>query len=47
MTGKLILTQDFKNQSEIQLNVEAVTSGIYQLYIQTNEGNTVMKLIKK
>lgn len=47
LTGKLIKTQSFTNDSEIQLNVENLTTGTYQLHIQTNEGTAVKNLIKK
>jgi len=47
VTGKLINTQNFNNETEIQLNIEALTSGTYLLHLQTNEGTTIKKLIKK
>ncbi len=47
VTGKLINTQKFSNESEIQLNVEALNSGTYLLHLQTNEGIAVKKLVKK
>ncbi len=47
VTGKLINTQKFSNESEIQLNVEALSSGTYLLHLQTNEGIAVKKLVKK
>jgi len=46
-TGKLINTQNFSEQTEIQLNLENLASGTYMLYLQTNEGVAVKKLIKK
>ena len=46
-TGKLIDTQKFNNETEIQLNVETLNSGTYLLHLQTNEGIAVKKLVKK
>lgn len=46
-TGKLINTQSFNNETEIQLNVENLASGTYMLHLQTNEGTAVKKLVKK
>jgi len=46
-TGKQLSTQSFNNEPEIQLNVESLPSGVYQLYLQTNEGIAVKKLVKK
>ena len=46
LSGKLITTQNFNNEAEIQLNVETLTSGTYLLHIQTNEGIAVKKLVK-
>ncbi len=47
IAGKLITTQNFNEQAEIQLNVENLASGTYMLHLQTNEGTTVKKLVKK
>ena len=47
VTGKLINTQNFNNETEIQLNVETFSSGTYILHLQTNEGTAIKKLIKK
>lgn len=47
VTGKLINTQKFNNEAEIQLNVEHLASGTYMLHLRTNEGTAVKKLIKK
>ena len=47
LAGKLISTQNFNNEAEIQLNVETLTSGTYLLHIQTNESTAVKKLIRK
>ena len=46
-TGKLISTQSFTNEAEIQLNVEHLASGTYMLHLQTTEGTAVKKLVKK
>jgi len=46
-TGKLITTQNFNEQTEIQLHVENLASGTYLLHLQTNEGMAVKKLVKK
>ena len=45
--GKLINTQNFNEQIEIQLNVENLANGTYMLHLQTNEGTAVKKLVKK
>ena len=47
VTGKLINTQKFGNEPEIQLNVEALNSGTYLLHLQTPKGTAVKKLVKK
>src|SRR5690606_36457497 len=46
-TGKLINTQNYNNEAELQLNVENLASGTYMLHLQTNEGTAVKKLVKK
>ena len=46
-TGKLITTESYNNETEIQLNVEHLASGTYMLHLQTNEGTAVKKLVKK
>src|SRR5690606_15553748 len=45
--GKLITTQNFNEQTEIQLNVENLASGTYLLHLKTEEGTAVKKLVKK
>ena len=45
--GKLITTENYNNQTEIQLNVEHLASGTYLLHLKTNEGTAVKKLVKK
>src|SRR5690606_9230767 len=47
ITGKLINTQNYNNETEIQLNVEHLASGTYILHLQTNEGTAVKKLVRK
>ncbi len=47
IAGKQLSTQSFNNQTEIQLNVENLSSGTYMLHLQTNEGIAVKKLVKK
>jgi len=47
LVGKLINTQNFNSEINIQLNIETLTSGTYLLHLQTNEGTAVKKLIKK
>src|SRR5690554_3173722 len=47
VTGKQLTTQTFNNQTEIQLNVENLASGVYMLHIETNKGTAVKKLVKK
>ena len=47
VTGKLINTQKFNKEAEIHLNVENLVSGSYLLYLQTDQGIAVKKLIKK
>ena len=46
-TGKLLKTQSFTNEKEIQLNVDNLASGTYMLHLQTNQGLAVKKLVKK
>src|SRR5690554_578814 len=47
ITGKQLSIQTFNNQTEIQLNVENLASGVYMLYIETETGVAVKKLVKK
>jgi len=47
LSGKLITTQNFNNETEIQLNVETLKPETYLIHLQTNQGITVKKLIKK
>jgi len=45
-TGKLITTQTFNDQTQIQLNLSTLNSGTYLLHLKTNEGIAVKKLVK-
>jgi len=47
ITGKHLTTQNFNNESEIQLNIENLASGVYMLHIETDKGTAVKKLVKK
>lgn len=47
VTGKWLGTQTFNKEAAIQLNVENLASGVYMLHIETNEGVTLKKLVKK
>ena len=47
IAGKLLSTQSFNNQTEVQLNVENLASGTYLLHLKTEEGTAVKKLVKK
>lgn len=47
VAGKALSTQRFNNESELQLNVESLASGVYLLHMQTDEGTAVKKLVKK
>lgn len=47
VAGKLLRTQSFNNETEIQLNVANLTSGTYLLHLKTETGTAVKKLVKK
>lgn len=47
LAGKLIHTQNFDSEAEVQLNVADLAIGTYMLYLETNEGTAVKKFIKK
>ena len=47
MNGKVIKTQTFNYQNEVQLNMGQMSAGVYLLHIKTNQGETVKKVIKK
>lgn len=46
-SGKHLSTQSVNSESEIQLNVENLSSGTYILHLETNRGTAVKKLVKK
>lgn len=45
--GKIVKSQKCKSESEIQLNIEDLASGVYMLHIKTEEGVAVKKIVKK
>jgi len=47
VAGKQLSTQNYNNETEIQINVENLVSGTYMLHLQTEEGIAVKKLVKK
>ncbi|KAA5537877.1 T9SS type A sorting domain-containing protein [Paenimyroides baculatum] len=47
LAGKVISTQSFNSEAEVQLNVADLASGTYMLYLETNQGTAVKKFIKK
>jgi len=47
VTGKQLSTQNYNNETQLQLNVENLASGIYMLHLETNQGIAVKKLVKK
>jgi len=47
VTGKQVSTQNYNNETQLQLNVENLASGTYMLHLETNEGMAVKKLVKK
>lgn len=47
VAGKLVNTQFFDNEAEVQLNIETLSSGKYMLHIETDQGTAMKKLIKK
>lgn len=47
INGKQLTTQNYNNETQIQLNVENLASGTYMLHIQTNAGLAVKKLVKQ
>src|SRR5690554_287972 len=47
VTGKQISTYSYKDEHEVQVNVDGLNSGIYFLHIVTDEGTGVKKLFKK
>jgi len=47
LAGKVISTQNFSSEAEVQLNIADLASGTYMLYLETNQGTAVKKFIKK
>ncbi|UUV22601.1 T9SS type A sorting domain-containing protein [Paenimyroides aestuarii] len=47
VAGKQLSTQNYNNETEIQLNVEHLASGTYMLHLQTHQGTAVKKMVKK
>lgn len=47
MNGRIVKTQSFTNQSEIQLNISDLRAGVYIFNISTKEGTASKKVIKK
>lgn len=47
MNGRVVKTQSFTSQSEIQLNISDLRSGVYIFNISTKEGTASKKVIKK
>jgi len=45
ITGKLMDTRSYKNQSLIQLNYSHLAKGMYQLQLNTENGNYFSKII--
>src|SRR5690554_6815958 len=47
ITGRQISIYSYKNENEVQLNIENLSSGTYFLHIVTDEGRGFKKLVKK
>src|SRR5690554_428284 len=47
ITGRQISIYSYKNENEVQLNIENLSSGTYFLHIVTDKGTGIKKLIKK
>ncbi|MEG0916492.1 MAG: T9SS type A sorting domain-containing protein [Myroides sp.] len=47
IAGKQLSSQNFANESQIQLNVESLSNGTYMIHIETANGKAVKKLVKK
>src|SRR5690554_647853 len=45
--GKQVFTHSYKDEHQVQLNIEDLASGTYFLHIKTDQGTGVKKLIKK
>lgn len=46
LNGRVVKQNNFDNVSNINLNVSDLSSGVYMMNINTNEGSTVKKIIK-
>ena len=46
LNGRVVKQKNFDNVSNINLNVSDLSSGVYMININTNEGSTVKKIIK-
>ncbi len=47
ISGKKVQSQNFNNENEVQLNLGGFAAGTYLLYIKTNEGTAIEKVVKK
>ena len=47
ITGRQISIYSYKNENEVQLNIDNLSSGTYFLHIVTDEGTGIKKLVKK
>jgi len=47
LTGQNLIQGRYRNQNPVELDVSSLSSGFYQVKIQTNEGTEFKKLIKK
>lgn len=47
INGRIVKTQSFANESEIQLNISDLKAGVYIFNVSTKEGTATKKIIKK
>lgn len=47
ISGKIVKTQTFNNENEVQLSLADLVSGTYLMHIKTNVGTAIEKVIKK
>lgn len=47
ISGKIVKTQTFNNENEVQLSLADLASGTYLMHIKTNAGTAIEKVIKK
>lgn len=47
LDGKVVLNKDYKEEYNLQLNIESYPSGIYLLTVNTTDGNTYQEKIIK